>query len=419
MTYFSNWIGLANPPGSREEERATRAGRPDRYKPLAQHVFGFLRWTWPIARVGRYAVVARHDDVEEVLTRSDVFEVPFADEIARLNDGDGPGTPFILGIDDRQVHDAQAGAVMRAFRREDIAVRVAQFSAQRAREIVEAGDGKLEAIGQLIRRIPLEICTDYYGIEIANPKAFTEAAIGVSGHLFGIPPIVETAAANRQADVLRADIDRAIASERARPSAKDTIVARLCRSELDDKQIRAFIMGMIMGFVPTNTMAGGKILEVLLRRPKFLEAARAAATCGDDDLLAHCLFEALRFMPINFGPFRRCKRDFVLAEGTPRATPLREGTFVLASTMSAMFDPASVENPTRFVPGRPASHLMHFGFGMHWCVGAFIARAQITQTFKPLVAMRELRRAPGRAGKLRLTFPVIGFPRSLGVRYLR
>jgi cytochrome P450 len=296
---------------------------------------------------------------------------------------------------------------------------VAQFSARRAGEIVEAGDGKLEAIGQLIRRIPLEICTEYYGIEFANREAFAEAALGVSGHLFALPPIVETAAANRQAEVLRADIDRAIASERAKRSGKDTIVARLCESGLDDRQIRAFVMGMIVGFVPTNTMAGGKILEVLLRRPKFLEAARAAATCGDDDLLAHCLFEALRYMPINFGPFRRCKRDFVLAEGTPRATPLREGTFVLASTMSAMFDRASVENPTRFVPGRPAAHHMHFGFGMHWCVGAFIARAQITQTLKPLVAMRELRRAPGREGKLQLTDPVVGFPCSLGVEYVR
>jgi cytochrome P450 len=363
--------------------------------------------------------VSRYDDVQEVLARSDVFEVPFANEIARLNDGDGPGTPFILGIDDRAKHDAQATAVMKAFRREDIAVRVAQFSARRAREIIDAAGEKLEAIEQLVRRIPLEICTEYYGVEIADPKAFAEAAIGVSGHLFGVPPIGETAAANRQAEVLRADIDRTIASERAKRSGKDTIVERLCASGLDDRQIRAFLMGMIMGFVPTNTMAGGKILEVLLRRPKFLEAARAAAICGDDDLLAHCLFEALRYMPINFGPFRRCRRDFVLAEGTPRATPLREGTFVLASTMSAMFDPASVENPTRFVPGRPASNYMHFGFGMHWCVGAFIARAQITQTFKPLVAKRELRRARGRAGKLKLTFPVIGFPRSLGVEFER
>jgi cytochrome P450 len=419
MSYFSNWLGLANPPGSREEERATRAGRPDRYKPLAQHIFGFFRWTWPIARLGRYAVVARYDDVQEVLARSDVFEVPFAHEIARLNDGDGDGTPFILGIDDRAKHDAQATAVMQVFRREDIAVRVARFSARRAREIVAAGNGKLEAIGHLIRRIPLEICTEYYGVDIANPEAFTEAAIGVSGHLFGIPPIVEKAAANRQAAIVRADIDRSIAAERAKRSGKDTIVARLCKLPLEDRQIRAFLMGMIMGFVPTNTMAGGNILEMLMRRPKFLAAARAAAQCGDDDLLGHCLFEALRFMPINFGPFRRCNRDFVLAGGTPRATRLREGTFVLASTMSAMFDPASVENPTRFVPGRPASQLMHFGFGLHWCVGAFIARAQITQTLKPLVAMPTLRRAEGRSGQLKRTFPVIGFPQRLEMRYAK
>jgi cytochrome P450 len=84
-----------------------------------------------------------------------------------------------------------------------------------------------------------------------------------------------------------------------------------------------------------------------------------------------------------------------------------------------MFDPASVENPTRFVPGRPASQLMHFGFGLHWCVGAFIARAQITQTLKPLVAMPTLRRAEGRSGQLKRTFPVIGFPQRLEMRYAK
>ena len=43
---------------------------------------------------------------------------------------------------------------------------------------------------------------------------------------------------------------------------------------------------------------------------------------------------------------------------------------------------------------------MLFGHGLHWCVGAYIAAAQITQTFKVLLKRRGLRRAKGKAGTL-------------------
>ena len=43
---------------------------------------------------------------------------------------------------------------------------------------------------------------------------------------------------------------------------------------------------------------------------------------------------------------------------------------------------------------------MVFSYGLHWCIGAFLARAQITQTLKPLLK-RGIRRAHGRDGQLR------------------
>jgi len=417
MSYLRDWIELANPPGSRHDERATRVGRPDRCVPPLQRVFGFLRRFAPIVGLPFLGtVVTKYDDVQEVLARDDVFGVPFGEEIARLNDGEAPGTPFILGIDDRDAHAKQLAAVMRVFKRADIPARVTDLCAEKARAIVAGCGGRLEAIGGLVTRIPLEVCKSYYGVAMDDPRQ-VEAAIAVSGHLFGIPPIEPKDAVDRQAAMVREAVDRALDAALVHRSGRDTIADRLCdlvsEGTLTRKEARAFLIGMIVGFVPTNTIAGGNILEMLLRRRKFLAAAREAAHAGDDDLLAHVLFEALRFMPINFGPFRRCKRDFILADGTARAKTIRAGDFVLASTMSAMFDRDAVERPYRFVPGRPAANLLHFGFGMHWCVGAFIARAQMAQTFKPLVMREELERA----GKLRRTFPLIGFPKSLPVRF--
>jgi cytochrome P450 len=178
--------------------------------------------------------------------------------------------------------------------------------------------------------------------------------------------------------------------------------------------IRAILSGMITGFVPTNTMAAGHMLEILLRRKDFMEEARSAALAGDDDLLKRVLFEAMRFKPLNPGPFRVCIKDYTIARGTKRAKTIRAGMNVIAGTQSAMFDPRRVKHPRRFDPHRPQSDYMLFGQGLHWCLGAHLAEAQITQTFKALLVKDGLRRASGGAGRLQRLGP---FPAHLAVTF--
>jgi cytochrome P450 len=164
--------------------------------------------------------------------------------------------------------------------------------------------------------------------------------------------------------------------------------------------IRAELLGMLTGFVPTNTIASGNVLEMLLRRPKFKARAEAAALADDDELLWRCLYETMRFKPINVGPFRECAEDYTIADGSSRGKRIPAGTRLLVSTQSAMFDERGVVEPKKFDPNRRSHESMVFGYGLHWCIGAFLAGAQITQTFKPLLK-RGLRRARDGEGKLR------------------
>jgi len=417
MSYLHTWIKSANPASNRHEKRAVVSSNADTYIPPLQLLFGFLRVVWPIPRLFGWAIVTRYSDVEELLARPDVFKVPFDKELARLNDGAEPGTPFILGIDDPQTHDAQLKLVMAAFPRQDVANRITNPVRHDAMTIVAAAAStrRIDAIKDLIIQIPINICIQYYGVAVPDRTRFWDAAREVSGHLFGPPPIVPKKDIDVHADCLRRVVDTAIAN--ADPGGNSTVTeglaALITQGRLSHAQVRAFLMGMIVGFVPTNTMAGGHILDTLLSRPFFLAAARSAAEAGDDDLLAHCLFEALRFDPINPGPFRLCAKDHIIAAGTNRAKRIKAGTKVLASTMSAMFDSDVVEKPFHFVPGRPASGLMNFGVGMHWCVGAFIAQAQLTQTMKALLLRPDFARLRGRAGRLKC---VGGFPASMTVK---
>jgi cytochrome P450 len=373
-------------------------------------VFWLLR-SVPILRLFGWAAVFRYDEVAEVLSRHDVFRVPFGEEIARLNDGAEPGTPFILGIDDRWAHDLQQKRVMEAFRRDDVEKFVAPISFDFARDVIRnSKKRRIDAIGQLITAVPVHLCGEYYGVDIPDLRKFAYATLDVSRYLFGPPPMKPTPAVDEAAAYVRAVVDQAIDRAFKEPPndnkvrekkevCEEKVLPRLVRMLRDDpkglkrEHIRAFLLGMIIGFVPTNTIAGGHILEMLLSRQEFLEAARQAAEAGDDDLLKHTLFEAMRFMPLNFGPFRVCSRDYTVAADTSRSATISKGTKVLASTMSAMFDSRQVDKPREFNPRRPASDYMLFGYGMHWCAGVFIAQAQITQTFKALVVQQNLKRA--------------------------
>jgi cytochrome P450 len=70
-----------------------------------------------------------------------------------------------------------------------------------------------------------------------------------------------------------------------------------------------------------------------------------------------------------------------------------------------MMDRRRVPDPSRFDPRRPAGAYIHFGHGLHRCFGAAINQAVLPLMLKPLLKRPNLRRAPGRAGRLRKQGP--------------
>jgi cytochrome P450 len=382
---------------------------------------GLLRRHWPVARFpGGWAMVTRFEHVQEALTQESVFQTPFGERMKEMT----AGPNFVLGMQDGPEYQRQHAQILQAFRREDVEAVIAPLSAKFAGEIVAGCGGRLDAIEALITRVPTLLCESYYGVPIADKLRFAQWTIAMSGYMFGPPGERPAFAATAfaAAELVRPVIDDAIRQAKAAAAPADTLLARLVAMQkagaegLTDEVIRAHLFGMIAGFVPTNTIAAGNVLEMLLRRPEFMARARAAALADDDELLARCLFEAMRFKPINPGPFRVCARDYTLGAGSPDAATIRAGTRVLVSTQSAMFDERKLERPAEFNPERKPAEYMLFGHGLHWCIGAYFAKAQITQTFKPLLKKPGLRRAPGAAGRMR---KLLVFPMHLTVEFDR
>jgi cytochrome P450 len=57
---------------------------------------------------------------------------------------------------------------------------------------------------------------------------------------------------------------------------------------------------------------------------------------------------------------------------------------------------------------------MHYGYGLHTCYGQYIATAHIVQVVKALLKRKNLRRAEGEAGQLKLELP---YPVSMRVEF--
>ena len=372
-----------------------------------------FRERWPLSALSPapwffgLRLLVRYDHVVEALSRPDVFEVPFGKEMARLNDGSVPGTDFLLGIDKPGEHDKQARCLMARLELSEVAAFAKMsFDAAQTR-LLKPRTGPFEAIHGLITAVPIDLCNRYFGLKVRadDEPSFAAASIELSGHLFGAPtnPPREAGSDERarifpsknlQEDkagaYVRYFVDQAIgdAKTNAAPlggSAPETLASKL--RDLSHPQARAILMGMIVGFVPTNTLAGGYILDVLLSRRDAMKAAVDAARTGDDDRLWQCLIEALRLRPINLGPFRICKGGYRFD-----GTSIPDGKRVWVMTGSAMQDSGRIDKASHFNPQRTASSYLHFGFGMHWCIGAMLARAQLTQTFKALLLRGELAR---------------------------
>lgn len=380
----------------------------------------FLRAWFPVLTVGKIVFVSRNKDVKEVLERQDVFETPFGPDMVDTSGG----VEAVLGMQDGPKYRQTKDLLAKAFTAADIDQILKPLSRNLASDAVKKGNGSFNAVRDLITAVPVRVSRDYYGYDIKpeEERDFAEWNIALSTMYFA--DFFGSEVLRRQTLIAAAKLvritDRSIEKARKSNSSKVSPLSRLLDlqkkspDKISNADIRGAMISMVAGFVPTNTMAAGHMLDVLFSKPDALAMAIAAAKEDRDNDLQACLFEAMRFKPLNPGPMRYANQDVVIAEKKKHAKTIKKGCTVIASTQSAMMDNKALRDPRKFDPERPYSAYMLYGHGIHWCIGAQIANTQITQTLKALLCQPNLRRAPGKAGKL---IKWGAFPDSLMVEY--
>jgi cytochrome P450 len=350
------------------------------------------------------AIVTRYQDVVEVLDRNADFEVVYEPKMRAITGGEN----FFLGMQDTAHYERDVSNLRLAMRRDDVAAIVEPAARRLAEQLVAKHTNRIDVPKDLSQLVPTAMVTDYFGIAGAENADLVDWATLMFWYLFvdlSGDPAIESKALDA-AGSCRSAIDAAILSRKASGVQKDDVLGRCLvlqkanQPGMDDLGIRNNLIGLMIGAIPTISKACVQVLDQLLDRPQALESAQAAARKGDNALLAGHLFEAFRFNPVNPLIYRRAACDATIAAGSLRARRIPKGTMVMASNLSAMFDPLKIEAPESFRIDRPWGEYMLWGYGMHTCFGAHINRAVMPAILKPLLTKPGLRRAAGNAGRI-------------------
>jgi cytochrome P450 len=104
----------------------------------------------------------------------------------------------------------------------------------------------------------------------------------------------------------------------------------------------------------------------------------------DGSLLAPVAEETLRVYPVVNFVVRIPQEDFVYED-----VRLVRGRRVILNVQAASRDPERFEDPDAFTPRLPGRHEQSFdvpfGLGMHYCLGATLARVEIQEALRALV----------------------------------
>jgi cytochrome P450 len=365
-------------------------------------IFRILRNLWPIPVIGKFALVTRFDDVEEVMSLSQVFVNPYNQKLDVIMDGH----PFFLGMTDSEEYTRDTTNMRMVVRRTDIESTLIPATLAAARSIVAGSGGQIEIV-DLVRTVTFDVLCDYFGTP--GPADADLRVWATRLFEFQFADQANDPALRAEVDVyapaLRKHIDSLLAARKSAPPKDDVLgrcleLQRLGLPGMDDATIRTNLVGFIVGGLPQPPMVAPQAMEQLLRRPDALAQSQQAANQDDDRKLAAIVFEALRFDPLAPALLRTAAEDYKIAAGSFRARTVRKGTTVAAAIRSAMHDGRRVPRPEIFDPTRRPYQYMHFGYGLHTCFGLHINLAVLPLMLKPVLQRRGLKRAPGPDGHL-------------------
>jgi cytochrome P450 len=349
----------------------------------------YERWrtTAPIARVDeRVFLLTRHDDCSEVLRdprfgHTEPGDTTLNPREAVLVDDDGRPVRGFLSLNPPD-HTRLRSLVARAFTRrrvEGLAPRIQQISTGLV-TVMAGHDGPVDLIEDLATPLPVAVISELLGVPEADRGRMLDWSHSVARALvpgFLLSP--QAAAQEAQARREFADYLRELAAVRRHTPGDDLLSALVHVHDNDDvlsenELLATCTLLLIAGHETTVNLIGNGTLA-LLRNPGQLARLRR-----EPDLMAAAVEELLRYD----SPVQLTVR-FAMQDASVADTPVPKGSAVLLIIGAANRDPGAHQDPDRLDLGRDSERNLAFGHGIHFCLGAPLARLEARIALRTLL----------------------------------
>jgi cholest-4-en-3-one 26-monooxygenase len=270
---------------------------------------------------------------------------------------------------------------------------------KRAARIVDdvVDRGECEFVEDVAAKLPLEMICEMIGLPEADwPRMFE-----LSNKLVGWDdPDYQTS--EEEGQVAAAEIfgycDAMAAERRANP--RDDIMSALVHAELDGEKLSDLDLDL---FFVTLVVAGNETTRNLITHSMHAlieNPAEIARLRADPSLWPAAVEEMLRW-GCSIHNFRRT----TTVDTRIRDVDIAAGDKVVMYYMSANHDEDVFDDPYRFDVGRtPNEHVTFGGGGVHFCLGANLARAEIRAMMRQLVERLDAPEFDGPVRRLRSDF---------------
>jgi cytochrome P450 len=342
-------------------------------------------------------VVARHDDCLAVLRDRRASSDGQNIAVDRLPEGFRQMPDGTDGIDeamqamrpflfrDPPDHTRLRGLVSKAF-----TPRVIESLRDRTQvivdELIDAAlqSGEIDLVDAFAYPLPVRVICDLLGVPLDDQDRFKEWSHALARGLDPDFLLSDEVIAARGVAVLQFAqyFFELLAERRAHPG--DDLLSGLVRAEdegnvlTETELLSTCILLLVAGHETTvNLIAGGTL--ALLQHPDQLALLR-----DDPEMARSGVEELLRYVsPVQLTG-RAMTEDFELGE-----VAFDAGDFVMLLIASGNHDAGTFEDPERLDLGRSPNNHLGFGFGVHHCLGAPLARMEAQVALSSLV-----RRAP-------------------------
>ena len=306
-----------------------------------------------------FYTLSRHRDVHAALLDIGTFSSEF---------GQGPRhSPPAGMLSDPPQHTFYRSLVQQAFTPKAIAARAERITALSGELLDERADtGAWDLHDNYAFPLPVIVIAEMLGVpgkDLHLFKRWSDVTVIAMGAEDPTPWAAEMGE-------MAAYLLEAIRSRREEPAGDDLIRALVAAEQdgrgLADEEILGVVTQLLVGGNETTTSLITNMVWRLLQERSLWERL-----LEEPALIDAAVEESLRFDPPVLGLYRTATRDVELEDGT-----VPKDAKVMLHYAAANRDPAAFANPDAFSLDRERNRHLGFGLGVHFCLGAPLARLE-------------------------------------------